>query len=133
MFLYQYLREWCKNPHWSFSCCLALVLPLNEFHGEIHALANKNTLNSQIQTGVMEQASIAASAGDSGARSITLSYGKDKFSDDDMTEIQKQKREVVKCSNAECDKETQTEIFRHAVTDKVERFIGWKSSQIVSS
>ena len=83
-----------------------------------------------MQTEVMEKASIAASAGDSGARDINLAYGKDKLGDDHTTEIRKRNRKVAKPKNAECDKETQTEIFPLAVTDTVERFNGWQPSQI---
>lgn len=133
MFLYQYFKEWCKSPHWSFSCCLALLLPLNKLHGEIHVLANKNTLNSQMQTGVMEKASIAVSAGDSGAKMITLTSGEDKRGDDHTTELQKRNCKVVKYNNAECDKETQTETFTLPVTGKVVRVIRWQSPQICVS
>lgn len=132
MFLYQYFREWYNSPHWSFSCCLALLLPLNELHGEIHALDNENTVNSQTQTGVMEKASIAAAAGDSGPRSITLTYEKDKLGDDHTKEIQKRNRKVVKYNNAECDKETQTKASTLAVTDKVDRLIRWQPSSVSS-
>lgn len=83
-----------------------------------------------MQTGVMEKASIAVSAGDSGAKMITLTSGEDKLGDDYTTELQKRNYKVVKYNNAECDKETQTETCTLPVTGKVVRVIGWQSPQI---
>ena len=124
MFLYQYIREWCNSSHWS--------LPLDELDGEFYALDNKSTVNSQMQTGVMQKASIAAAAEDSGVRSITLTYEKNKLGDNHTKEIQKRKRKVVKCNNTECDRETQTEISTLEVNEKVERFISWQLSSVSS-
>ena len=117
----------------SFSYCLALLLPLNKLRGESYDLDNKNTVNSQMQTGVMEKASIAAAAGDNGPRSVTLNYEKDKLGDDHAKETQKRNRyKVVKCNKTECDKETQTEISTLAVTERVERFMSWHSLSVSS-
>lgn len=33
--IYGFLQKWRKNPQWSFSCCLALLLPLNDLQGDI--------------------------------------------------------------------------------------------------
>lgn len=86
MFLYQYFKEWRKNPHWSFSCCLALLLPLNDLQGEVHSMADTNILKTQLQSGAMETPSIAVVAKDSGIMSIALTYEEDKHCDDETTE-----------------------------------------------
>ncbi|KAL9973878.1 hypothetical protein ACROYT_G020384 [Oculina patagonica] len=36
--LFRYLKEWSKNPQWSFTCCLALILPLSDFQGAVSGL-----------------------------------------------------------------------------------------------
>ena len=72
MFLFGYLKEWRRNPHWSFSCCLALVLPLNDLQGEIHRLAGANVLKNQLQTGQIDNPSILSTLKDSGAIDVTL-------------------------------------------------------------
>ena len=71
-YIYHYVKEWRKDPKWSFSCCLALLLPLNQLQGEIRGLAERNVLNQQLQTGKMEMPSIASTLRDSGAVDITL-------------------------------------------------------------
>ena len=71
-YIYHYVKEWRKDPKWSFSCCLALLLPLNQLQGEIRGLAERNILNQQLQTGKMEMPSIASTLRDSGAVDITL-------------------------------------------------------------
>ncbi len=72
MFLYQYLKKWRKNPQWSFSCCLALLLPLNDFQEEIVDHAETNVLQNQLQTGDIEMPSIFTTVKDSGAIDVTL-------------------------------------------------------------
>ena len=81
MYLHQYLKEWRKNPQWSFSCCLALVLPLNDLHGEIRGMVGKNMLKAQLQTGMMGKPSISGCAKESGAMSFNLS--REDFDRDD--------------------------------------------------
>ena len=71
-YIYHYVKEWRKNPKCSLSCCLALLLPLNQLQGEIRGLAERNVLNQQLQTGKMEMPSIASTLRDSGAVDITL-------------------------------------------------------------
>ena len=44
--LYQYFKKWRKNPKLSFSCCLEVLLPLNNLQGEVSALAEINQLQS---------------------------------------------------------------------------------------
>ncbi|KAL9960157.1 hypothetical protein ACROYT_G033570 [Oculina patagonica] len=64
--VYCYLKEWLKNPHWSFSCCLALVLPLNDLRGEMKGLDGMNVLQSQLKTGDMEMSTIMIAVESSG-------------------------------------------------------------------
>ena len=75
VFLYRYIKEWRKNPKWSFSCCLALFLPLNELQGELRGLAGENILKNQLQTGQIEKPSLVAAVKDSGAIDVTLEEG----------------------------------------------------------
>ena len=58
MGVYCYLKEWRKNPHWSFSCCLALVLPLNDLQSEMSGLSETDVLKSQMKTGQAEMPTI---------------------------------------------------------------------------
>ena len=72
IYMYCYLKEWRKNPKWSLSCCLALLLPLNELQGEIRGLAGTNVLKQQIQTGKINMPSITSTLKDSGIVNFTL-------------------------------------------------------------
>ena len=109
IYLYQYFKEWRKNPHWSFSCCLALLLPLNDLQGEIRGMAGKNVLKTQLQTGGVEKPSIVSSVKDSGAMSITLTSGEDKLSD--KLELHETKCKVEKSKKIRCHHGTQTKTF----------------------
>ena len=46
--------EWRKNPQWSFSCCLALILPLVGLPGDISGFESSNTIDNQLEIGEME-------------------------------------------------------------------------------
>ena len=70
--LYGYLKEWRKNPYWSFSCCLGFVLPLIALPGEISGLTGTNVLDTQLDTGQMEMTTITDAVKDSGVVDITL-------------------------------------------------------------
>jgi len=72
-FLYiLYVKEWRKNPKWSLSCCLALLLPLNNLQKGIGGLAGMNVLRQQLQTGRIEMPSTVNTVRDNGAVDITL-------------------------------------------------------------
>ena len=71
-YIYHYVKEWRKNPKCSLSCCLALLLPLNQLQGEIRGLTERNLLSQQLQTGRMEMPSIVSTLKESGAVDITL-------------------------------------------------------------
>lgn len=72
VFLYEYLKERRKNPQWSFSCCLALLLPVNDLQGEIRGMVGKNLMKTQLDKGILKKPSIAAAALESGAMRFTL-------------------------------------------------------------
>ena len=72
IYIYRYVKEWRKNPKWSLSCCLALLLPLNELQGEIRGLAGTNVLKQQLQTGRIDMPSMTTAIKDSGVVNFTL-------------------------------------------------------------
>ena len=78
--LYGHLKEWRKNPHWSFSCCLALLLPLINLPGEISGLVGTNITNTQLDTGQFEMQTVVGAVKDSGVIDVTLD---DEEQDDD--------------------------------------------------
>ncbi|CAH3185761.1 unnamed protein product, partial [Porites lobata] len=71
-YIYHKVKEWRKNPKWSFSCCLALLLPLSDLQGEIVGLTERNILTQQLQSGGIEMPTIANALKESGAVEITL-------------------------------------------------------------
>ena len=68
----RFIKEWRKNPQWSLSCCLALLLPLNDLHNEIRGMTGKNLLNEQVQTGNFNMPSVSSTLNESGAVSFEL-------------------------------------------------------------
>lgn len=70
--LYRFFKNWRKNPQWSLSCCLALLLPLNELQGELRGYAGKSVISKQLQTGKMNMPSISSTLQDTGAIGFTL-------------------------------------------------------------
>ena len=81
VYIYHYVKEWRKNPKWSFTCCLALLLPLNELQGEIQGLTGTNILNQKLQTGEIEMPSIGDNLKESGAVDISLLEDQDSESE----------------------------------------------------
>lgn len=115
MFLCEYLKEWRKNPQCSSSCCLALLLPLNDLQGEIRGMVGKNLMKTQLDTGMLAKLSIAATAKDSGAMSFTL-CGEDV----EPEKEDKRKDEVVQDSNRKRHRWTQTEVVMPPFASTVE-------------
>ncbi|XP_078370526.1 uncharacterized protein LOC144654300 [Oculina patagonica] len=70
--LYHNLKEWLKNPHWSLSCCLALLLPLKELQEEISGLAATNLFHEQLQANELVVPTILAAVKNSGAIDVVL-------------------------------------------------------------
>ena len=71
-YIYHFVKEWRKNPKWSLSCCLALLLPLNQLQGEIRRLTGTNILKQQLQTGKIQMPTIANTLRESGVVDVTL-------------------------------------------------------------
>ena len=97
-YLHQFFKEWRKNPTWSFSCFLALLLPLNDLQGEIRGIVGKNMLKTQLQSGVTGKPSIAAK--DSGALSFS------SFHEDSRRRDDSEKSRMTKIGNTKCDRGT---------------------------
>ena len=72
MFIHRFFKEWRKNPRWSFSCCLALLLPLTDLQQEVLGMAGKNVLKQQLKTGNVDMPSLSGALKESGAVSIEL-------------------------------------------------------------
>ena len=72
MFIYRFFKEWRKNPRWSFSCCLALLLPLNDLQQEVLGMTGKNVLKQQLKTGNVDMPSLSGALKEIGAVSIEL-------------------------------------------------------------
>ena len=111
-FLYEYYKEWRQNPQWSVSCCLALLLPLDDLQGEVHGMAGDNLMKTQIDTGRTEKPSFAATVKDSGALSFTLCCEDVEGNDDEIRmEYNEPNVEVVDYTNTRCHRWTQTKVF----------------------
>ena len=83
MGVYRYFKEWRKNPQWSFSCCLALLLPLNDLRGEVSGLAATDVLQNQLKTGDMEMTTILiASDEDNGVTDVNPEQEDEECGDD---------------------------------------------------
>lgn len=114
MGVYRYFKEWRKSPHWSLSCCLALILPLRDVQGEISGFAETDALKSQLKTGDMEMSTILISLEDGGVtddkleKEVAGEDGKQGFAD--TTEGQGHTARDGDLSK-KCNKETQTELL----------------------
>ena len=85
-YIYHFVKEWRKNPKWSLSCCLALLLPLNQLQGEIRGLTERNILKQQLQSGNIEMPTIASTLRDSGAVVVTLEDHTEKEQEEATTD-----------------------------------------------
>ncbi|XP_078368554.1 uncharacterized protein LOC144652414 [Oculina patagonica] len=112
LFLYHFLKEWRKNPQWSFSCCLSLLLPLNSLQGDIHGIADTNVLKTQLQTGDFEMVTLQTAIQDSGAIDITLEENEEGDADGGNTvEGKDDNRQGIYYVTQKNDQGTQTEIL----------------------
>lgn len=73
--------EWRKNPQWSFSCCLALILPFVGLPGDISGFESSNIIDNQLETGEMEVSTTSDAVQDD-------TLGERKQSNDDLNEAQ---------------------------------------------
>lgn len=115
IFLYKYYQNWRKNPQWSFSCCLGLVLPLNDLQGEVRGMVGNNLMKTQLDTGGIEKPSLATAVKDSGAISFTLHV--DSI-DEIKMEFRKRNVGVVKNSSKKCHRSTQTKVLVLPIASK---------------
>jgi len=88
-----------------------LLLPLNDLQGEIRGMVGKNVLKTQLQTGTVDKPSIASSAKDSGAMSITLMPGEGKHRDENAMELHTRNLKANKSVKVKSNQETQTDTF----------------------
>ncbi|KAL9984850.1 hypothetical protein ACROYT_G007188 [Oculina patagonica] len=113
VYFYRFFKEWRQNPHWSFSCCLALFLPLTDLQSELREMAGKNVLKHELQTGNFEIPTVRSTAKDSEATEVTLE-------EDDNTVIEVHVHEEngidTDYNNTKCHKATQTELGTFAST-----------------
>ena len=93
-YIYHYVKEWRKNPEWSLSCCLALLLPLRNFEGEIGGLAGGDIPMQQLQTGRIDCPSNANTGRDNAAVDISLEdYDAERKEQEEREEEEKEKEE----------------------------------------
>ena len=109
LYLHGYFKEWRKNPRWSFSCCLALLLPLNDLQGEIHGMAGTNIVETQLQSGEFELTTVGSAVKDSGIIDVALED--DEQGDDDTVEVQDDGCQGSKRNNSKCHQGSQTELL----------------------
>ena len=108
LLLYGYFKEWRKNPHCSFTCCLALFLPLLDLQSEIRGMVGTNVMKTQLQTGNFEITTLRAAVKDSGAFDVTLE--EEEQGDDHALDQQDDDRQVAKISEKKGHQGTQTDI-----------------------
>lgn len=116
--VYRYYKEWRKNPQCSFSCCLALLLPVNDLLDEVTVLAATNHLKSQLKTGNMKMSTILITFEDNGDTDVNPE--EKGTGDDQCGDVTKGYRcttetQDVRC-NKKCTQGTQTELLTHSVT-----------------
>ncbi len=104
-----HLQQWRKNPHWSSSCCLALLLHLNDLQEEVSGMAATNVLKTQLESGEFEMVTLEAAVNESVAVDVTLKEVKQ--AEDDKMDMKDDDRQVTKKSNIKCDQGTQTELL----------------------
>ena len=112
--VHRYFKEWRKNPQWSLSWCLALILPLNDLRGEVSGLATTDVLKSQLKTGDMEMTNILIAADeDNGVIDVNPEEKeyRDDHDYDHATESQDLDCQGVSF-NKKCTQGTQTELLR---------------------
>ena len=118
--MYSYLREWWKNPHCSFSCCLALLLPLNDLQGEVHGLAEANALDNQMQSGQMDAPTLIGAVKDSGAMDVSLEEGEQH--DHATFTVQEENCQDAVYNKNQSHKNTQTEMYPLSIAVKKHTF-----------
>ena len=105
-YIYHYIKEWRKNPEWSLSCCLALLLPLRNLQGEIGGLAGRDIPLQQLQTDRIDIPSNANTGRDNAAVDISLEdYDAERKEEEEREEEEKEKEEEEEEEREEKEKE----------------------------
>ena len=117
--LYQYLKEWCRSPRWSISCCLEVLLPLSDMQGGVSALAETNVLDKQLQSGQLEMPTIFAVVKESDPYFFT--HEEVGQGGKTTSALQNRYHNHVVCNTETCHQETQTNLFAFFTADSVVR------------
>lgn len=112
--LYRYIKEWRKNPQWSLSCCLGLLLPLKDLQGELRGLAEANVFKNQLQTGEIEKPSVLSTIKNSGVIDVTLEEG--EHDNEKIVNIQDETHADTVYRKARRHQGTQTELYSIPIT-----------------
>lgn len=122
-FLCHYLKEWRKNPQWSFSCCLAVLLPLSDFNGEVPDLIESDVITNQLQTGQIDMPTVLGAVNDSGVITVTHVEGEQgEHNENDVVDVRKaqdihnHRMKYYYMYNSKCHQGTQTELTRNKVS-----------------
>lgn len=102
--LFRYLTEWRKNPQWSFTCCLALLLPLSDFQEATGGMVQTNG-----QTEETDMPSLTTNV--KHRRTVDALLEADGKSDNKAVEIQDGNYRHLTHDNTKCHQGTQTEPF----------------------
>ena len=109
-YIYHYVKEWRKNPECSFSCCLALVLPLRNLQGEIGGLAGRNIPRQQLQPGQIDTISTVNTERGSGAvATIVEDYDSEREEEKEEEEKEEKEGEEEKEEEGEEEEEQEQE------------------------
>ena len=110
-YIYHYVKEWRKNPEWSLSCCLALLLPLRNLQGEIGGLAGRNIPMQQLQTDRIDIPSTANTGRDNAAVIIMLQdyYDAERKEEEEEEEEEREEKEEEEREEEEKEKENEKE------------------------
>ena len=116
-YIYHYVKEWRKNPEWSLSCCLALLLPLRNFEGEIGGLAGGDIPMQQLQTGRIDSPSNANTGRDNAAVDISLEdYDAERKEEEEREEEEKEKEEEEEEEEEDEEKEDEDDDTANQIT-----------------
>ena len=116
-YIYHYVKEWRKNPEWSLSCCLALLLPLRNFEGEIGGLAGGDIPMQQLQTGRIDCPSNANTGRDNAAVDISLEdYDAERKEQEEREEEEKEKEKEEEEEEEDEEKEDEDDDTANQIT-----------------
>ena len=109
------MNEWRKNPQWSFSCCLALVLPLIALPGEISSLSKTNVLRTQLDSGQMELGTLTDAVKECGVIDVSLEEDENKEEDEEESSAGTQDQQDNPAGN-QCNKERKEQGAQSAIS-----------------